>query len=200
VNFSPLQVLRVRAFYAIAFTFAARQLVSTTVAVFLIPFLQERGMSLTQAAGVLSIMALAGAPGRVIFGWLGDIFPKRYVMATCFVFQSVGLLLFTYLPGMWGIAFFLILYAPMYAGVLPLIPAIQAEYFGREWFGTIRGMMTPIMLTTGVIGPFFAGTVFDLTGSYRPAFTVLAGSILLALTFILLAKPPKVPAEDPPAT
>lgn len=194
IDFSPLQVLKVRAFYAIAFTFAARQLVSGSVAVFLIPFLQEMGMSLTRAATVLSIMALLGAPGRVIFGWMGDIFPKRYVMAGCFIFQATGLILFTYLQGDLGILFFLILYAPTYAGVLPLIPAIQGEYFGRKWFGTIRGMMTPITLISGVLGPVFAGTVFDVTGSYRPAFTVLAGSILLALVLVLTAKPPKIPA------
>ena len=194
VNFSPRQVLRARAFYAIAFTVSARQLVSGSVAVFLIPFLQDdRGLSLTQAATVLSVMALVGAPGRVIFGWLGDIFPKRYVMAGCFIFQAVGLLLFTYVQGILGIAFFLVLYAPTYAGVLPLIPAIQGEYFGRKWFGTIRGMMTPITLISGVVGPVFAGTVFDVTGSYRPAFTVLAGSILLALMLVLTAKPPKTP-------
>lgn len=193
IDFSPFQVLKVRAFYAIAFTFAARQLVSGSVAVFLIPFLQERGMSLTQAATVLSLMALLGAPGRVVFGWLGDIFPKRYVMAGCFIFQAVGLILFTYVPGNLGIVFFLTLYAPTYAGVLPLIPAIQGEYFGRKWFGTIRGMMTPITLISGVVGPVFAGTVFDVTGSYRPAFAVLAGSILLALMLVLTAKPPKVP-------
>ena len=192
-NFSPLQALKVRAFYAVAFTFAARQLVSGTIAVFLIPFLQERGMSLTQAGMVLGVMALIGAPGRVIFAWLGDIFPKRFVMAGCFSIQSVGLILFAYVDGMTGIIFFLTLYAPTYAGVLPLIPAIQAEYFGRKWFGTIRGMMTPITLISGVIGPIFAGTVRDVTGSYRLAFTVLAFSILLALALILSARPPKAP-------
>ena len=193
VDFSPMQVLKVRAFYAVAFTFAARQLVSGSIAVFLIPFLQERGMSLTQAATVLSIMALIGAPGRVIFGWLGDIFPKRYVMASCFSIQSIGLILFTYVDGVPGIVLFLLLYAPTYAGILPLIPAIQGEYFGRKWFGTIRGMMTPITLISGILGPVFAGGVYDLTGSYEPAFTILAFSILLALVLILTAKPPKVP-------
>ncbi len=193
VNFSPWQVLKVRAFYAIAFTFMARQLVSTSVAVFLIPFLQERGMSLAQAAVVLSIMALLGAPGRVIFGWLGDIFPKRYVMAGCFIFQTIGLVMFTHIPGTWGIVLFLILYAPTYAGVLPLIPAIQGEYFGRQWFGTIRGMMTPITLISGVVGPVFAGTVFDLTGSYKFAFTVFAFSLIVALLLILTAKRPETP-------
>ncbi len=194
VNFSPMQVLKVKAFYVIAFTFMSRQLVSTSVAVFLIPFLQERGMSLAQAAGVLSVMALLGAPGRVIFGWLGDIFPKRYVMAGCFIFQTIGLMMFTHIPGPVGIGLFLILYAPTYAGVLPLIPAIQAEYFGRQWFGTIRGMMTPITLISGVVGPVFAGTVFDITGSYQIAFTVFAFSLIVALLLILTAKRPEIPA------
>ena len=194
VNFSPWQVLKVRAFYAIAFTFMARQLVSTSVAVFLIPFLQERGMSLAQAAVVLSIMALLGAPGRVIFGWLGDIFPKRYVMAGCFIFQTIGLVMFTHVPGTLGIVLFLVLYAPPYAGVLPLIPAIQGEYFGRQSFGTIRGMMTTITLISGVVGAVFSGTVFDLTGSYKFAFTVFAFSLIVALLLILTAKRPETPA------
>ena len=114
-------------------------------------------------------------------------------MAGCFIFQAAGLILFSYIPGWVGITFFLVLYAPTYAGVLPLIPAIQGEYFGRKWFGTIRGMMTPITLISGVVGPLFAASVFDITGSYQPAFVVLAGSILVALMLVLTAKPPPTP-------
>ena len=190
VNFSPLQALRTSAFWAITLTVTTRRLVTPSVAVFLIPFLEERGMSTTAAATVLGAMALAGAPGRVVFGWLGDIFPKRYVMAGCFAFQSAGLVLLNVFDGFWGIALFLLLYAPTYAGVLPLIPAIQGEYFGAKWFGTIRGMMAPITLVSAVGGPVFTATVFDLTGSYEPAFLILAFVSLLALALILSARRP----------
>ena len=115
-------------------------------------------------------------------------------MAGWFIFQTIGLVMFTHVPGTLGIVLFLVLYAPTYAGVLPLIPAIQGEYFGRQWFGTIRGMMTPITLISGVVGPVFSGTVFDLTGSYKFAFTVFAFSLIVALLLILTAKRPETPA------
>ena len=153
-------------------------------------------MSATQAATILGVMALVGAPGRVIFGWLGDRFPKRYVMASCFAFQAAGLVLLNLFDGYLGIAFFLLLYAPTYAGVLPLIPAIQGEYFGAKWFGTIRGLMTPVTMISAVGGPVFTALVFDMTGSYEPAFLILAFVSLIALALILLARRPIIQGND----
>ena len=196
VSFSPLQALRTSAFWAITLTLTTRRLVTPSVAVFLIPFLQERGMSATQAATILGVMALVGAPGRVIFGWLGDRFPKRYVMASCFAFQAAGLVLLNLFGGYLGIAFFLLFYAPTYAGVLPLIPAIQGEYFGAKWFGTIRGLMTPVTLISAVGGPVFTALVFDFTGSYEPAFLILAFVSLIALMLILLARRPTIQGNE----
>ena len=190
VNFSPMDALKTRAFWTITLMFTSRQLVAGTVALFLVPLLQERGMSLTTAASMVSIMALVGMPGRVGFGWLGDQFDKRKVLAFCFMMQSIGLILFTSLGGMLGLGFFLTLYAATYAGVNPLIPAIQGEYFGRQYFGTIRGLMTPISMLAVVSGPFIMTLIHDLSGSYEPAFIILAGVNLFALVFILITKKP----------
>ena len=194
VEFSPKQALRTMAFWSIAFTFSARMLVTGSVAVFLIPLLQERGMSLVDAAGVLSLMALIGMPGRVGFAWLGDHYDKRWVIAFCFVFQSAGLILFTALGGTLGIVFFLVLYSPTYSGVLPLIPAIQADYFGRRRFATIRGMMAPVGTISTVGGPALIGLIHNLTGSYEPAFAILGVANLLALVFIVITRKPRDPA------
>ena len=151
-------------------------------------------MSLTDAATVVSLMAFIGMPGRVGFAWLGDHYDKRWVIAFCFVCQSVGLILFTALGGTIGIAAFLILYSPTYSGVLPLIPALQADYFGRKWFATIRGMMAPIATASAVAGPFVVGGLHDLTGSYQPAFYVLGVANVLALVFIVMTRRPRDPA------
>ena len=194
IDFSPRQAMRTMAFWSIALMFSARHLVTGSVALFLIPLLQERGMSLSSAASVISLMALLGMPGRVGFAWLGDHFDKRWVIAFCFVFQSVGLILFTTIGGNVGIALFLILYAPTYSGVLPLIPAIQGEYFGRMWFATIRGFMAPIGTISLVGGPLLVGSIHDLSGSYEPAFFLLAVANILALVFILITRKPKDPA------
>ena len=199
VSFSPMQAIRTMAFWSIAMTFAARHLVTGSVAVHLLPYLiQDRSLDATLAATIVGLMAIIGAPGRVLFGWLGDRTDKRYVMAGCFIFQSVGITALNLVPGWTGIALFLGLYAPTYSGVLPLIPAIQAEYFGPERFGTIRGMMTPVGLVGTVIGPVFAGYVKDVTGSYGIALTAFAISNLLALTFIMITRRPKLDVSTSP--
>ena len=92
---SPIEALRTLAFWSVALMFAARHFVTGSVALFLVPLLQERGMSLGEAATVLSLMALIGMPGRVGFAWLGDRMDKRAVIGLCLVFQSAGLMLFT---------------------------------------------------------------------------------------------------------
>ena len=191
VEFSPKQAVRTLAFWSIALMFSARHFVTGSVALFLIPLLQERGMSLTDAATILSLMALVGMPGRVGFAWLGDRMDKRVVIGFCFIFQSVGIILFTLLGGTLGIIFFLVLYSPTYSGVLPLIPAMQADYFGRKWFATIRGMMAPIATISVVSGPLAVTAIRDLTGSYEPAFFALGVANVLALGFVVIIRRPR---------
>lgn len=191
VTYSPWEAIKTQAFWSIALMFAARHFVTGSVALFLVPLLEERGMTLGEAAGVLSLMALIGTPGRVGFAWLGDRYDKRFVIGFCFAFQSAGIILFTALGGNLGILFFLVLYSPTYSGVLPLIPALQADYFGREWFATIRGLMTPVATASVVLGPIIVASIRDWTGSYEPAFAALAVSNLLALVFVAITRPPR---------
>ena len=191
VTYSPWEAMKTQAFWSIALMFSARHFVTGSVALFLIPLLEERGMSLSAAAGVLSLMALIGTPGRVGFAWLGDRYDKRLVIGFCFAFQSVGIILFTVLGGNLGIVFFLVLYSPTYSGVLPLIPAIQADYFGREWFATIRGLMTPVATASVVLGPIVVASIRDWTGSYEPAFATLGVANILALVFVAITRPPR---------
>lgn len=191
VTYSPWEAMRTQAFWSIALMFAARHFVTGSVALFLVPLLEERGMTLGEAAGVLSLMALIGTPGRVGFAWLGDRYDKRFVIGFCFAFQSAGIILFTALGGNLGIVFFLVLYSPTYSGVLPLIPALQADYFGREWFATIRGLMTPVATASVVLGPIVVASIRDWTGSYEPAFAALAVSNILALVFVAITRPPR---------
>lgn len=197
VDWSAQQALGTGAFWLMSLTIAMRHLVTGSVAVHLLPYLIERGMAAEAAATVLAIMAFTGAPGRIVFGWLGDRYDKRYIMAFCFVFQSVGLFLFVALPLSWGILLFLSLYAPTYSGVLPLIPAMQGEYFGRRNFGTISGLMSPIAMVGTVGGPVFAAYIFDTTGAYDLAFNLFALANLLSLISILTTRRPTL---DPAPT
>ena len=72
---------------------------------------------------------------------------------------------------------------------------MQARYFGRKGFASIRGVTMLVLSPFGVIAPIYAGWVYDTTGSYTTAFTVFTGLLVLGAVFMFLATPPKPPAQ-----
>ena len=65
-----------------------------------------------------------------------------------------------------------------------------ADYFGREFVGTIRGALTPFTTGASALGPVLVGFTYDFTGTLFPAFVVLLAMFLIAAALVLLAKPP----------
>ena len=68
-----------------------------------------------------------------------------------------------------------------------LRPALLREYFGRRSFGTILGFTMGMTAVGTVLGPLFAGWVFDNWGSYHTAwvmfaFLTITASIIMATT------------------
>ena len=57
-----------------------------------------------------------------------------------------------------------------FGGSIPVRPAFQAEYFGLKAFGAIQGLAFTIATLGGLLGPVFAGWMYDVTESYRLAF------------------------------
>jgi hypothetical protein len=69
--------------------------------------------------------------------------------------------------------------------------SLQADYFGLKEFGAIQGMALTVMTLGAYVGPIHAGWMYDVSGSYRLAFVLLALGPLLAAPLILSAKPPQ---------
>ena len=65
-----------------------------------------------------------------------------------------------------------------------------------ERLGTIRGIMTPMSTLALVSSPFLFTLIHDFTGSYEPAFIVLAVANVLALVFIAITRKPSDPSVD----
>ena len=128
--------------------------------------------------------------GRMGFGRLADIIAKRYVMAICLAMVAVGCLILANAQTLGQVIPFLIIYPPGYGGGAILMHAIRGEYFGRHNFGTITGFMTLVQMFGVVLGPVFAGLVYDSTGSYHLAFTTFAIVASVAMILVLMARRP----------
>jgi MFS family permease len=189
-EFTAREALKTRAFWLLSIAFSLRLMVTGAVPVHIMPFLLDNGFPREIAATALGSIALVSIPGRLLYGWLGDRFPKRYVIAGLLVLLAGSLILLGSIKGVWQLFLFLIIYAPAYGGCAALMQAIRGEYFGRIAFGTIMGFMAMIIMVGTIIGPLFAGYVWDITGSYYQAFIVFAGALVAAIGLVLWAKPP----------
>jgi len=66
--------------------------------------------------------------------------------------------------------------------------SILREYFGRDSFGKMIGVIMGFGAIGGIIGPTLAGWVFDTLGSYHPIWLVLCGLTCLTTVLILRIK------------
>jgi MFS family permease len=133
----------------------------------------------------------AGAATMALFaGWMADRVPIRIIGAGSFLglAAAMGLALAGrneyFLFGS-GITFGL----SVGAGMI-LHSYIFAEYFGRAFLGSIRGIVLPVMLISNAIGAPLVGYIHDSTGSYVSSWWMILSIYLLAAVIISTARRP----------
>lgn len=183
------EALKKRAFLYLNFAEAIRMMTVSSVITHVMPYLSSVGISRATAGLVAAAIPLMSIIGRLGFGWLGDVFEKRYVMALGFFFMGAGMVAFCYMQVKWTIFLFLLLFPPSFGGTMVLRGAILREYFGRDSFGKMLGIVMGSASIGGIIGPTLAGWVFDSLGSYHLIWVGLSGFVSLAIILVLRIKP-----------
>jgi len=83
---------------------------------------------------------------------------------------------------------FLFLFPPGFGGSMVLRGAILQEYFGRDLFGRMLGVLMGSGAVGGIVGPTLAGFVFDTTGNYQYVWVAFSGAIILSSFLVLRIK------------
>lgn len=189
------QALRSSSFWRLSIAVALGNLGTMAIIVHQIPFFTSSvGLSEGVAAASVTAMTLMSLVGRFGFGYLADIMDKRLVMAAAYALAALSILLFATIYEGWQIFLVLPLFALGFGGSIPVRPAFQAEYFGLRAFGAIQGLVFTVATLGAVVGPVFAGWIYDLTESYRLAFVLLsAGGLLAAPLVLTVPRPAWVP-------
>jgi len=182
------EALRSRAFRHLSIAEAIRTMAIFAVIIHVMPYLSSLGISRSRAAFVATSIPLLSIIGRLGFGWLGDIFDKRYVMAGAYSLVGAGLLAFSYIQ-MPGLIFLFLILFPLSWGAMGLRGAMVREYFGRASFGRVTGVAVGITAVGRITGPFLAGWTYDTSGSYHPIWLILAGTSIIAVILMLTLKP-----------
>ena len=199
VSMTPQQALRSRAFWAISFAHAAALLVVSAVMVHFVAHVEEQlDYSRTQAASLITVLTVMVIIGQVVGGWAGDRLNTRAIIAVCLIGHATAMLLLTFATALWMVVAFALLHGIAWGVRGPVILSMRAEYFGPHSFGTIMGFSSLIVMLGMIVGPIFAGLVYDNTGSYEFGFTLLA-LIAGASSLLMLwaGSPPPRPERRP---
>ncbi|MFC1940535.1 MFS transporter [Chloroflexota bacterium] len=195
VSFAVRAAVKTPAFWILSLGLALRMFVTGSVWVHIVPLLVFKGFDEQSAANAVGLLLVFSIPARFFFGWLGDIHPKRYLLAICSLINVASLVILLIGQNLWQVYLFVIIFALGY-GASPLNIAIVGEYFGRRHFATIRGIMSLVYAVGIIAGPIYAGYIYDITRSYQVAFVTFIVLYSLAVVIFFFARPPRSIAKE----
>ncbi len=189
VEISFKNVLSQRSFLYLMLSEVIRMMTVSAVVIHVMPYLSSMGISRQIAGMVATAIPVIGIAGTFGFGWLGDIFEKRYLMGITIGLMGLGMLAFCYVQNNWFILIFLLFFSPGFGGGMVLVRTIQREYFGRSSFGKVLGIALGAGGIGEIMGPTLAGWVFDTLGGYQVIWIVFCLVQGLAIGLILRVRP-----------
>ncbi|UCH51041.1 MAG: MFS transporter, partial [Chloroflexota bacterium] len=197
IDFTLSQAIRTPAFWLLLISASCHGLAMPTINIHSIPFLTDIGVDYLQASHILALMVLVSVPARFVGGLLADRVDKdhlRFVMAGAYLIEALGFALFLFHQTLTMIYVWFIVYGfGMGVGFALLVP-VRVRYFGRKSIGSIMGTAQVLALPVRILAPIWTAWVYDRTGSYIFAFTVIAW----LLGFSAILAPFIIPPEPPP--
>lgn len=187
--YTAREAVKTRAFWQMAMAFGTGQLIMSA-SIHQIPAISDFGFSRSTAGLILMGVAIVGLFGRLGSGYVGDVVDKRRVLALAFALQFAGTIVFAYTTTIWHLVGFMVLWGVGLGLSMPIRFAILADYFGREHFGSVMGILVTVSTVFGVVGPVFVGWMFDEYGNYKYPFLILSSTLLIAVPLILTLKRP----------
>lgn len=158
-------------------------------------YLTDVGLTATEAAAVVSLSALMGGFGSIIWGLMGERFSPRWALLAIYTGAAASVFLLALNTSIIAAFGFAVLFGITTRGGHVVISVAMANFYGRANLGTIQGLVIPIQIAGLGIGQVFAPVIQEATGSYQFAFLVLGGLYLVAAVIGVSIRAPKQPVR-----
>jgi len=174
------EALRMPIFWTIGVAFVVAQFASVAVGVHLIPFLVERGWTLSAAAAAAGWIGAMQVAGRLFFTPISRRVDHRWVTGSIFLVQAFATALLAalaYLPSI--IPAIVLLGAANGLSTLARATTV-AELFGAANYATIAGALAVDTQAARALGPVGASLLLTALGGYERVFWVFVAALLAA--------------------
>ncbi len=126
------------------------------------------------SAEALAVIGGVSSIGSLLTGWLGGKYPKHILLGLLYILRSIMFAVYFVLPPtptntlLFAAAMGLL----WWPGLAPLIGGLVAEIFGTRYMATLLGLSFVVHQLGSSLGAWGGGLIYDLSGSYGPAWQI----------------------------
>ncbi|MGH7766267.1 MAG: MFS transporter [Candidatus Binatia bacterium] len=172
---------------------------TTVIVTHQIAHVVDIGYSRLYAATVFGLMGMTSTVGRMVFGYVADLFSKQgaYTLNIMTTLVGVAALMIAHDPSQpWLLYVYVIFFGIGFGSRAVIFSALSADIFSGKGFGAIFGYSVISVGVGGALGSWLGGFFFDVSGSYLVSFALSTFVLLLSDLCIWLVTAKRVVAYD----
>jgi len=140
--------------------------------------LHNIGITSTSSLGAIaiSLIGLANVGGTLLAGWLGNRFPRKYLLTAIYVGRTLAAAMFIIFPiTPTTVVIFSIVMGSLWLATVPLTSGLIAYLYGLRYMGTLYGIVFFSHQLGGFLGVVLGGWMYDLYGDYNAVWWIGVG-------------------------
>jgi MFS family permease len=150
---------------------------------------QDLGFSLADGANVLAVVAGSSMIGRIGMGRMADVMGNRATFMISFAATTVALVWGLMAADLWKLYLFAFVFGFAWGAQAVLRFSVTSEVFGLASLGLLMGVFMVAESVAAGFGLYFAGYLFDISGSYQAAFWMGIGFSAVGVVMAWWLKP-----------
>ncbi|HTW67111.1 MAG TPA: MFS transporter [Bryobacteraceae bacterium] len=184
------EAVRTSAFWLLTLASIGESVPGTASIAHAVPHLRDLGHTAAAAGSAIGIFSICSIIGSLIVGFLCDRVDPRVAWAVCILAIGSGVFIATRAGSDAAMYLFTGMVGFGSGAALTCWHATVANYFGPASFPSILGAQMPVSTTLAAASPFLVGVVYDMRGSYTPAFLALGAFSVLTAVLLFFTHPP----------
>jgi len=156
--------------------------------------LESIGISSTAALGAwaIALIGLSNIAGTLLAGYLGNVFPRKYLLAWIYTGRTVASIAFIALPiTPLSVIVFSIVMGSLWLATVPLTSGLVGYIYGLRYMGTLYGIIFFSHQLGSFLGVWLGGALYDIYGDYTAVWWVgIAVGALSAIVHLPIKESP----------
>lgn len=163
--------------------------------------LDSMGISTTSALGAIaiSVIGLTNIAGTLAAGYLGNLFPRKYLLSAIYMGRTLAAAAFILFPiTPLTVLVFSAAMGALWLATIPLTSGLVGYIYGLRYMGTLYGIVFLSHQIGSFVGIWLGGRLYDATGDYTVVWWVGVGvGLFSALVHLPIRERPQAVLAQP---